>query len=557
MAELATVRAEIKTWERSFKDINGRAATVDDIRQNNDIAAKYKLYKKLSKAAPPSTVNAPEKSKSSTPPSTPPRSTRPKDAHTLLLSKPRAIQPTAPLAAFNPFSPQKKQKGKEKEKNSNNLAELPRTNLFGKLQSTPRRKRGLSPDPFPPIRPEPKSSTASMSIFSLALPPAPTSAVSRARKRLRGEPVSPSPNKDKRRRVTSQTTLPFPRLNLEAPGSDDEGDDADVAEADSSFVDNSPVKVSRAGKLFPQLFEESQTLAEGTGSKGDVDMDMEVDGLLKPAQAINGIKPTKSTTRRTDSSKSVVKASTNAASVSKLKSTAIHANDSSLVSEASSSRSSTKRPLSDDEADEIDPQPILRSKSPLIPPSPPPSSAISSFNRPGKNASKAKVTTKGKKKAKVEGESLTDGSDELEIGAKLKVVTRSTMHSQRAAAEVVEDDILFDSDPILGYARFAVPRGPLPNAAQQEDGHVEIDLPDELRRVLAFQVVSSGHVSEDRLVQGLMYGRRVGPYNPDKGGEIWDVGEDNHAVSAGDTESNVVEEDDWEGEPVPWEVGEL
>lgn len=35
MADLAIVRAEIKAWERSFKEDHGRAATVDDVRQDN------------------------------------------------------------------------------------------------------------------------------------------------------------------------------------------------------------------------------------------------------------------------------------------------------------------------------------------------------------------------------------------------------------------------------------------------------------------------------------------------------------------------------------------
>jgi len=35
MADLAIVRAEIKAWERSFKEDHGRAATVDDVRQDD------------------------------------------------------------------------------------------------------------------------------------------------------------------------------------------------------------------------------------------------------------------------------------------------------------------------------------------------------------------------------------------------------------------------------------------------------------------------------------------------------------------------------------------
>jgi len=37
MTELSTIRTEIKSWERTFKESNGRAPTVDDIKQNNTI----------------------------------------------------------------------------------------------------------------------------------------------------------------------------------------------------------------------------------------------------------------------------------------------------------------------------------------------------------------------------------------------------------------------------------------------------------------------------------------------------------------------------------------
>jgi len=37
MTDLATVRAEIKSWERSFKETNGRPPSVDDIKQNDAI----------------------------------------------------------------------------------------------------------------------------------------------------------------------------------------------------------------------------------------------------------------------------------------------------------------------------------------------------------------------------------------------------------------------------------------------------------------------------------------------------------------------------------------
>ncbi|KAF8973595.1 hypothetical protein BDZ97DRAFT_1912076 [Flammula alnicola] len=560
MSDLSTVRAEIKAWERSFKDTNGRAPTVNDIKANNAIADKYKLYKRFSKAAASS--NTSQIVNSNPPPSTPPRTTRPREPSSILLSKSRAVEPTAPLATFNPFSPQKKGKGKEREQNPVNRIDESRSNPFGKSQSTSRTQRQkLSPDPFPPIQPTRASFSTSSSSFSLIVPPEPTSAVSRARKRLRGEPVSPSPNKDKRRRVTSQTTLPFPRLNLDAPSSDE---DEAPPEADSSFVDNSPIKAPTTGKLFPKLFEENLVPMALFGVKGDLGlMNVDSQGFREASQkATDGVRRTRrapTSKVATTVSEGVNTESSSQRSISKLPSQLNHRNGKGPNNQVSSNRSSAKRALSDEEVDKVNQPPPPRAKSPLIPPSPPPADSNPSYNRPGKNKAKGKGDPRSRKKVKVDGKTIDDDdSDEQQSQAKLRIVGRNALRSH-AAAGLNEDDVTSDSDPILGYTRFAAPRAASPNDAQQEDGSVEIDLPDKLRSVLALQSAASKmQVSEeDRLVKGLLYGRRINHYDPNKGGEIWDVGEDDHIDPDEEPSKYTEGEDDWEGEPVPWEVGEL
>jgi hypothetical protein len=42
-SELATARAEVKAWERSFKQENGREPTVDDIRKQPAVGASHSL----------------------------------------------------------------------------------------------------------------------------------------------------------------------------------------------------------------------------------------------------------------------------------------------------------------------------------------------------------------------------------------------------------------------------------------------------------------------------------------------------------------------------------
>ena len=80
-------------------------------------------------------------------------------------------------------------------------------------------------------------------------------------------------------------------------------------------------------------------------------------------------------------------------------------------------------------------------------------------------------------------------------------------------------------------------------------GKFEVDLPDDLHRILAISPDGqTRETGEEKVVRSLLYGSREVHYDPSKGGEIWDVGEDSEY--GGDT-------DDWEGEPVPWETGEL
>ena len=81
---------------------------------------------------------------------------------------------------------------------------------------------------------------------------------------------------------------------------------------------------------------------------------------------------------------------------------------------------------------------------------------------------------------------------------------------------------------------------------------LEVNLPEDLRRILDIAPEERTAREERRLAEGLVYGRRVGHYDP-KAGEIWDVGEDEGTGDRADTE-----EEDWEeGEGVPWAAGEL
>ena len=83
---------------------------------------------------------------------------------------------------------------------------------------------------------------------------------------------------------------------------------------------------------------------------------------------------------------------------------------------------------------------------------------------------------------------------------------------------------------------------------------MEVHVPEELRGVLAINVeqpILTYDMDEERVARELLYGRRERQYDAQRGGEIFGVGEDLGDDGRGD------DTDEWEGEPVPWEAGEL
>ncbi|KAG6817713.1 hypothetical protein H0H87_004504 [Tephrocybe sp. NHM501043] len=406
MSDLSSVRAEVKAWERSFKAANGRDPSIQDIKELPDIAAKYKLYKKLSKTAATSSA----KLSSLDPPSTPSRS-RPRTQ----LVQPRVIETTAPLTSFNPFSPQKK--GKERA-SPVNWRLKPSTSPF---------KPKEPHDPFPGIdlhRPPTSSHTPPHS------PPAASNAISRARKRLRGDPVSPSPNKEKRRRIGSQLTIPFTKLAPDS--SDSEADDAAIEGNSLFFISDSPL-----GQSMPD----------------------------QPGGERNG----------------------------------------------------------------------TRQKQ-------------FSANTKGKG----KTEPSKRKKTKTSIDSKTEGQDEESdddtdsLLTTVKIVTRS---QARGSSQTLHGGDESDPDPIFGYSHRGAPRGHDTHlSASEQEGRLEVDLPDELRRVLAIDTteLKVRNSREERLVQGLVLGKRTDHYDPTKGGEIWDVGEDVRIDGEEEVRRDAEGEDDWE-----------
>lgn len=435
-------------------------------------------------------------------------------------------------------------------------------------------------------------------------------AVSRARKRLRGEPVSPSPNKGKRRRTSgSQISLPFAKMGDMVPRNDDNnGDPGDemeeMAEANSSFIDDSPVKAPAGNKSFKLLFEEaipssmngvsakrkgslsrSMTASASTGlfgnridradsvsslSKEEMDQDLGADTAPgdKDNHRHKKVKRNRSSSSgnddlflgRTPNSAST-RSSVNTETTQEL--------NRYPSTSASASRASTKRPLSDDEDEQKDVHGNSQ-KQPsapiLIPPSPPladsSSRDVSSATSKGKGKGKAANNPGSRKKAKVLEELGDDEEDSPEETVQVKLVAR---HKPKRRSD--EDDTDYDFDPILGYTTHRAPREPShqdlrdeftatpPPSHDHQSGKFEVDLPDKFKRVLNISPSKTRESKQERVVKGLLSGRRATQYDPGRGGEIWDVGEEDE--DRGGMVGEGEDDGDWEGEPVPWEVGEL
>ncbi|KAF8445762.1 hypothetical protein L210DRAFT_3528349 [Boletus edulis BED1] len=175
----------------------------------------------------------------------------------------------------------------------------------------------------------------------------------------------------------------------------------------------------------------------------------------------------------------------------------------------------------------------------LIPPSPPPQDTISRNTGKGK----ARITT-GRKKLRVEAEE-SDGEVDSPDEITFKVADTRLDRSKDRHADNLE------WDPLLHFGTRNHDTTAI-DANHHASGTLTVDLPDKFRRVLAISPVQCQNSTEERVVRGLLYGDRVGHFHPTRGGDIWDAGETDEGA-LGDAET----EDDWEGEPVPWEVGEL
>ncbi|KAH9948174.1 hypothetical protein B0H21DRAFT_734929 [Amylocystis lapponica] len=526
--DIASLRSEIKAWERDFRNKHARDPTIHEIKAQPAIAAKYKLYKSLSK----STASAPIPSSSAISSSLPITPPRPQSAS--LVAKTRAVRVDPPTETVNPFSPVK-----------NKSRRVPSTSATDSRRT------------LDPARPNPFTTPTKVKHSFPPQPPRvlsaePSTAVTRARKRLRGEPVSPSPVKEKRARVLR---------TLHASSGDESGGDS--AAEDATFITDTPVKPPPGGKPFRVLFDEAtpraphaaraktaphgrntlpalfadrrpKSRALSPSSSGDEGWGApKLRGLLAGVNG-HGAKGVRQQKMAANGRLGVPKVPIPGRD--DLWSAVGPAKGRPGRTEEPPARPVAKRPLPDDEPDAADERaPITGTNTntllrlPLLPPSPPPRTRQ---RRQRRNAC-CFERKKAKLLAKIDGQDGGEFSedDEDDNFDKVKMVEH-TWHKRHDATG------LGDSEPEWDWGTHAAQDGD--NLLAHVSANVEVRLPEDLRRMLALSPTRAREIAEEesRLVQGLLYGRRA-HYDAGKGGEVWGT------------------EEEWEGEGVPWEVGEL
>jgi len=380
--------------------------------------------------------------------------------------------------------------------------------------------------------------------------------------------------KEKRQRVLPDA-LPFAKLSVLAAGDSDDDDRTAAEQGDSSFVADSPMKPPPKGGAFKLLFE---------GAAGDV---ISQDGRARsqrvPVNARLGISLSKSQRARSMSGSSTsetlpdnhpnlkmnasegnsTKGSTKSRTEKRLyphgfgkndifgtaqPSEALRSDNPERAKQAEHIGQSAQNtsPAQCAQADTVSNAPdtlCLNHRPPLLPPSPPPT--VSGSVYPGKGKGRVKMTGPTRKRTKL-SEDSGDEQDEGRTDLHVKIREWSWHRCDTGAAM---NSSMEELDPVFGLGAHERPSSPGP-AFDDVPGDCEVNLPDDLRRVLAISP-SKAHTTRDvNMVRGVLYGERTRGYDARKGGDIWDVGEIGEV-----TDSQA--EDDWEGEPVPWETGEL
>ena len=187
----------------------------------------------------------------------------------------------------------------------------------------------------------------------------------------------------------------------------------------------------------------------------------------------------------------------------------------------------------------------------LLPPSPPPAKENehqqtqqqqrSQWKGKGKSA-----TGKGKKKAKIVSSDGTSGEEYNAVEELAwKPVGPLKRRTQVADIDGAEPDTELELEDAIIVAHSKA-RLVVPVEEPEQEGDVEIDLPDQLKDILALTSSKRGKEADETIVRNLLAGKGEVLSK----GEIWAAGEVAEAHAHDD-------DDDWDGEPVGWWEAEL
>ncbi|KAH9937232.1 DNA replication and checkpoint protein-domain-containing protein [Fomitopsis serialis] len=530
--DVATLRAELKAWERDFRNEHSRNPTIEEIKDQPAIAAKYKLYKSLSKSATSSSIAKSSTARSSTPP----RSQSRRSTHTStssLLPKARAVKVGPPIQTTNPFSPVKKKPrsahlDSPPTASSTKLSEHdPHINPF----TTPTKTRSSTKSK--PSAPLPSAATRT---------PSGKSAVTRARKRLRGEPVSPSPVKEKRARVGSQRALNF-SSTLQDSDDEDAQQGHTVGAADETFLEATPMKPPPGGKSFRVLFDEVLPTAQEASRQPTT---RTLSRTMSAAPKPNGLSNKRARTRAMSPSSSEDEGD-NWGNGTKLESLITSANGfhRKRLPNGSDDLRSEKAPL----RGSVPKGPLPRGKTPT--------GSVDASGAARLNGKRPRPDAR-------------DDSIGIDIANGLGE-TNDVDHTAHSRTSIAND-----KGKGKAAAAFSRKKARLleqlggdgvsdDSTDSEEDNDQEVsctshELDDPEFEWPARPAHPPDSPSADPpviegavdLANAVLYGRRESHFDA-KGMEVWDVGE----MSEGAEGAGEDGEDDWEGEPIPWEVGEL
>lgn len=189
----------------------------------------------------------------------------------------------------------------------------------------------------------------------------------------------------------------------------------------------------------------------------------------------------------------------------------------------------------------------------LLPPSPPPAKENEQqqqqqqpqpFRWKGKGKS---VASKGKKKAKIVLKEGTSGEEEEDNTVEeLTWKPVGPLKRRSRAADIIdaEPDLELEDPTIIAHSRAKLV---VTVEEPEQEGDFKIDLPDQLKDLLALTPSKRRKEDEETIVRNLLAGK--GGFHPKV--EIWAAGEVPEAHGDDD------DDDDWVGEPVGWWEAEL